>query len=43
MASTARSLHGGRIMIEKLVLAVLLGLACPFALLVVPEMEEEDE
>ena len=30
-------------MIEKLVLTVLLGLACPFALLVVPEMEEEDD
>ena len=29
--------------INKLLLTVLLGLACPFALLVVPEMEEEDE
>lgn len=27
--------------INKLILTVLLGLACPFALLVVPEMEEE--
>ena len=30
-------------MIEKLVLTVLLGLACPFALLVVPEMEEDTD
>jgi hypothetical protein len=30
-------------MIEKLVLTVLLGLACPFALLVVPEMEEDND
>lgn len=30
-------------MIEKLVLTVLLGLACPFALLVVPEMEEQED
>ena len=29
--------------INKLLLTVLLGLVCPFALLVVPEMEEEDE
>ena len=29
--------------INKLLLTVLLGLACPFALLVVPEMEEESE
>lgn len=27
--------------INKLLLTVLLGLACPFALLVLPEMEEE--
>ena len=27
--------------INKLLLTILLGLACPFALLVVPEMEEE--
>ena len=29
--------------INKLLLTVLLGLACPFALLVVPEMEEEED
>ena len=29
--------------INKLILTVLLGLACPFALLVVPEMEEEED
>ena len=29
--------------INKLILVVLLGLACPFALLVVPEMEEEED
>ena len=28
--------------IDKLILAILLGLVCPFALLVVPEMEEQD-
>ena len=28
---------------EKLILVILLGLVCPFALLVVPEMEEESE
>ena len=27
---------------EKLILAVLIGLACPFVLLVLPEMEGED-
>ena len=27
--------------LDKLILMILLGLACPFALLVVPEMEEE--
>lgn len=30
-------------MIEKLILTILLGLACPFALLVLPEMEEDME
>lgn len=30
-------------MTEKLILAILLGLACPFALLVLPEMEGEDD
>ena len=30
-------------MSDKLILAILLGLACPFALLVLPEMEGEDE
>ena len=30
-------------MSEKLILAILLGLACPFALLVLPEMEDEDD
>ncbi len=29
--------------IDKLILAVLIGLACPFALLVLPEMEDDDE
>ena len=29
--------------IDKLILAVLLGLACPFALLVLPEMEEDND
>ena len=29
--------------INKLLLTVLLGLACPFALLVVPEMEVDNE
>ena len=28
--------------INKLLLTILLGLVCPFALLVVPEMEEEE-
>ncbi len=28
---------------EKLILVILLGLACPFALLVVPEMEEQED
>ena len=30
-------------MSEKLILAILLGLACPFALLVLPEMEEDND
>ena len=30
-------------MTEKLILAILLGLVCPFALLVLPEMEEEED
>ena len=30
-------------MAEKLILTILLGLACPFALLVVPEMEEDND
>ena len=30
-------------MSEKLILAILLGLACPFVLLVLPEVEEDDE
>ena len=30
-------------MTEKLILAILLGLACFFALLVLPEVEDEDE
>jgi hypothetical protein len=29
--------------IDKLILTILLGLACPFALLVVPEMEENTD
>ena len=29
--------------INKLILTILLGLACPFALLVVPEMEEDTD
>ena len=29
--------------INKLILTVLLGLACPFALLVVPEEEDDEE
>ena len=28
---------------EKLILAILLGLVCPFVLLVLPEMEDEDD
>ena len=30
-------------MSEKLIMAILLGLVCPFALLVLPEMEDEDD
>ena len=29
--------------LDKLILAILLGLACPFALLVVPEEEDDEE
>ena len=29
--------------LDKLILMILLGLACPFALLVVPEMEEQED
>ena len=30
-------------MSEKLIMAIMLGLACHFALLVLPEMEDEDD
>lgn len=30
-------------MTEKLILTILLGLVCPFALLVVPDMEEQED